>query len=154
MTELDALAIPVLTAAGWHPGRSVGPKSVREQYVAGGFDPPPCVLEFMDEFGGLKFDIPHPKLGPAVRYPCWFLLRFAVEYDREWIADWERIAGTELTPLGLAGSGPFAVCMASDDRVFQAYENIVQHVGIDGVDAINGYLRQREPIWTRLGDPG
>lgn len=150
MTKLTATAIPVLTAAGWHPGRSIGPDGPRDQYAAAGFHPPPCVLTFMDEFGELTFDIPHRKA--ARQDPCTFQVRLAIKCFKTWIADWERVAEATLTPVGRAGSGPYHVFMAQDGRVFQACENIVEYIGVDGVDAVNGYLGRRAALWTRFDD--
>ena len=44
-----------LRIAGWHPGRQVDTKPYEEYFLANGFPVFPNVMEFLSEYGNLKF---------------------------------------------------------------------------------------------------
>ena len=128
-----------LADAGWTPDRKVLTGHWVSQLVSEGFAMLPAAIEVLESFGGLEI---HPLMVPSQVYRPGVLLFdpiLATSGDFDRVDYWQKRLHMRLSPLGEI-SGPVALLLAEDGRIFSCRDTILWVVGASFEGAMENTL--------------
>jgi hypothetical protein len=129
----------MLRLAGWHQSRAVATGTYAEVLEAEGYPVFPCVIDFLQQFGGLRLPFP-AKAYFWKRSCCNFDPCKAIETIPENASFVEQQFAprvrSSLCPIGMVEKHLDILYMASDGRVFSRFGDGLVFLGNSGHEAI------------------
>lgn len=143
MIPLTLQSIDVLTAAGWSPGTLLSTDAYAATLIEKGFTPFYSAIEFVREFGGIKFAINESV-------PIWYMNHTEFLQDASclsgprYIAEYERSLARKLLPIGFTDNGHYKLLIDEGGAVYGGGDGVFVSIGSDRYDAINAICECRK----------
>jgi hypothetical protein len=119
-----------LVACGWYPGRKVDVRLVLQELSDAGFSIEPVIMEFLQEFSGLRVCYPSafPDVDDILVIDASAALATLDRLDVRW---YERGISEKLVPVGLAFYEHMTVLLGASGKLYCVFDDTVLCLGSD-----------------------
>lgn len=137
----NEIVLNALINAGWRIGRQISRDSFVEILHSEGYETSKCVIDFLEEFGGLTIFFKNLRNGledDDINFDIEHATH--IENSERILEDYGLRIGKKLCLIGTAYRDHFCLVMSDDGSVYGGYSDFLCKIGDSGIQAIEAIL--------------